>query len=710
MKKFVQFVLLLVFIAITSSFLTWLVPEKTLFSIETLEETTLNSEVASEQLLAEWEKQKQTLSPESTLKNIAPGLRWSLHDASSTKTYHITKKDNQFVVSEAGLNFGPLLPPILAIGVALITKEVLSALFLGIYAGICILLVQPNLAQSSLSFLEKSGVVLTGMVAAFFRAIDQYAIKALADSDHASVIIFSLTIGGMVGIISASGGLQGIVARLSVIANNSVKGQFATFLMGIFVFFDDYANCLIVGNTTRPLTDKLRISREKLSFLVDATSAPVASIALISTWIGYEVGLIGDQLSALNMSHIDPYSAFIQSLPYRFYAFFMMFFVLLSIFMKRDFGPMYRAEIRARETGHTLRPDSVLIASEEKMQQKLPEGVEPRWYNAVLPIVVLIFAVLGGMFYTGYTSTTETLSSKKADLEKIQKQLETEKETLVSEKTEALKQEQNTLQADIQKIEGEFAKQIINNCNSYKALLWASLLSSVFAIVLILFQRILRFQEIMNAWTNGVTAMIPAIIVLILAWSLGSVISDLNTKNELAKLVSERVVSEAYRAHLVYLLPSIIFFIASLTALATGTSWGTMGILFPIVIPLTVTLTKSPEFAELQLQFLYMNIGAVLTGAIFGDHCSPISDTTILSSMACSVDHMDHVQTQMPYALVVGFLSIIIGYLPAGYGWPLGYTFLNSCLWMGISILMMAILLFVIGKPVPSKEMSSSEL
>lgn len=703
-KKLIQLSLLIVLITGMGLGLTHLIPHQILFKTELQELEALEKETISEELKAHFEKAKIVLSADATLKTLDKETSWIIADPKSKRNFTLKKQDNLYVLEEDGIDFAPLIPPLLAIGLALITKEVLSSLFLGVYSAAFLILWKQGFSGVT-GIAQQLWFTLQNAFLAFLRVVDQYAIKAVTSESNAKIVLFSLIVGGTVGVVSASGGLRGVVAKLSLMAKNSVLGQFVSFLMGILMFFDDYASCLIVGNTSRPLTDKMRISREKLSFIVDATAAPIASLAIISTWIGTEVGYIGDQIQDLNLE-LDPYMAFLQSLPFRFYAIFMMIFILLNIFMKRDFGAMYRAEIRARETGETLRYDSLLQKSHSPTETTGNKDLNSsRWYNAVLPILVLIFGVLVGIWHTGRTSTLAKINETiPARIQEIQETLKTKEAELSQKEKENFIKEEKKLTKEIDEANSGWmgwSKSVLKNCDSYNSLLWASLVSSLLAILLVVAQRILTLQETMTAWTQGLLAVLPAILILVLAWSLSATISELKTNAELSKLVSERVFSETYRTHLTYLFPALIFLLAAFMSFSTGTSWGTMGILFPLAIPMCVHLTTGNTFAELQIQFLYMTIGAVLTGAIFGDHCSPISDTTILSSLGSEVDHIDHVQTQMPYAVLVGFLGLVLGYIPCGYGWPLGYDW-NPYFWIIIGTLVMAILLRIIGKPVPN--------
>ena len=532
--------------------------------------------------------------------------------------------------------FLPLLPPLVAIALAFITYEVVLSLFVGIVLG-SIITIKP------IGFIASVVSNFTGTL----KSVDTYMVNALADSDHMSIILFTIFTGGLISLVARSGGLQGIVITLSKYAKNSVMTQFYTWLMGLFIFFDDYANSLIVGNTMRPLSDKYKISREKLSFIVDATAAPVTSLVIISTWIGYEVGLIQDIFKITGIAH-DPYMTFIYSIPFRFYVILMLIFIPMLIFLRRDFGPMLDAENRARSTGEVLRKGSTPMAGEEYEDVKLAKGIVPRSINAIFPIGFFIISVIVGIYLTGYMSTAAAEGF----------------------------------------IPGSFPplKIILGASNSFKALIWASFLSSVVAMIMFSFQKIMTFQDALKSWFNGFKSMTTALIILTLAWSLGSVLKDIKTATVVTELL-KGVLSYHY-------LPILVFFIAAITSFATGTSWGTMAILFPIVVPLSHQLTGGAPESMLIMQ---ASIGAILSGAVFGDHCSPISDTTILSSIASNVDHMDHVKTQLPYALTVGGISCIVGYLPIGFGF-------NPYISIIIGIGLMFGTLYIFGKKVATIE------
>ncbi len=510
-----------------------------------------------------------------------------------------------------------LLPPIVAIVLALLLRQVLLALFAGVLVG---------------AFVTQG----YDPVAAFTRSIDTYAIGAAADADHASILIFSLLLGGMIGVITRAGGAAGLAATVTRRATSSMRGQLAAWALGLVVFFDDYANSLLVGSSMRPITDRLRVSREKLAFLVDATSAPVASLALVSSWIGVEVGYIGDELQSADIS-MDPYVAFLETLPYRFYPWLMLFFVLLLVVTRRDFGPMLSAERRARETGAVLRPGARPASD---FADALPD-VTPRIGVAAWPILTTMVVAVGGMVVTGRAAVLEDGGEP-------------------------------TLRA------------VFGSANSYHALLWASAVGGATAIVVALTSRALALGAALDAWTDGLKSMLLACVILVMAWSLGALCKELHT--------ADVVVATVGRGLPAGLLGTVVFLVAAAVSFATGTSWGTMAILFPLVIPLAV------ELAPGDTPILLGAISSILAGAVFGDHCSPISDTTIMSSMASSCDHVDHVRTQLPYALLVGIVSLVVCELPTGLGlYPAWVALL-----LGASALVAVV--WLVGRKVPDHE------
>ncbi|MBI2082579.1 MAG: Na+/H+ antiporter NhaC family protein [Deltaproteobacteria bacterium] len=490
-----------------------------------------------------------------------------------------------------------ILPPFFAILLSLITRQVVLSLFAGIWLG---------------SFF----VYHYNPIVSFLMTLDHYVKPALADPDHAAILIFTMMLGGMAGLITKNGGTAGLVKVVTRFATTAQRGQLVTYLLGILIFFDDYANTLIVGNTMRPITDRLKISREKLSFLVDATSAPVACL-FISTWVGFEIGVIRDSLQGTGFAQ-DPFSIFLWSIPYRFYPIFTIILMGIMIALNRDIGGMAKAEIRARTTGKLLR-DGAEPASDltESKEIAVAPHIPKRWYNACIPVGAVIVITLIGLYITGLNTLTQQGGER-------------------------------TL------------RNILANSSSSDALFWSSLSGCAIAILLSIGQRILTLKEAMEAWFGGIRSMLLACLILLLAWSLAGVTQELKTADFVVGALTGKI-SYGW-------LPFLIFLLSCLISFATGTSWGTMAVVMPLTTPLAWAMAQSAGLNPVDAQnFLYSAVSSVLAGAVFGDHCSPISDTTVMSSMTSGCDHIDHVRTQMPYAVLAGVISMI-ALISAGHG------------------------------------------
>ena len=521
-----------------------------------------------------------------------------------------------------------IIPPVLAIILALIFRQVIISLLLGVYIGVIF-------------------VFDYNPFTAILRLIDTYIINSISDTSHLKIIVFTLLFGGVVGLISKSGGTKGIANLVTKFAKTKRSGQLATWASGILIFFDDYANTLIVGNLMRPITDKLKISREKLSFIVDATAAPVSSIFIVSSWIGYEVGLIHDSLATIHSSE-NAYNVFIQTIPYRFYPIMMLIFIFLLAWLQRDFGPMFKAEKRAVDEGKVLRDDAVVSKDLTETSEIFGNEDKAKWYNGVIPIVVLVLATITGLVYTGLT---------------------------------AVKQHG---------LNDYGIRDIIGNSDSYVSLLWGSFLACIVAGIMILSQKIMNLSETVDAWFTGLRSMFLACIILTLAWSIGAITQDLRTADYIVNIISDTLNP--------HFLPVIVFLVCALISFSTGTSWGTMAIMMPIVIPLSHHVTDLYHYSYADhMLILHGVISSVLAGSVFGDHCSPISDTTILSSMASACDHIDHVRTQLPYAIVTAVLCMFIGDIPTAFGFSpyLSILIISGCL---------ALILYFFGKKVSVRE------
>ncbi|WOO86937.1 Na+/H+ antiporter NhaC family protein [Mollicutes bacterium LVI A0039] len=503
----------------------------------------------------------------------------------------------------ANLDIMSIVPAIIAISLAFKLKNVYTALGLGLYSGI--VLIGLRAGEGLLSFLT-----------AFLR-IPVFMVESLADSWNAGIVIQVLLIGGLVVLISYTGGLRAMANKLSKYGKTRMSAQLITWVMGLIIFFDDYANALIVGPVMRPITDTAKISREKLSFIIDATAAPITGLVLISTWIGFEVSLIAEQLTNLEIEGTTAMELFISSLPYRFYNILMLIFIVLTIYLSREYGPMLKAERRA-QSGEVKRSGSG-GATGESEDYKVLANYDAKPYEGIVPLITLIVSSFVLFFTNGIAAMVEAGETPLAN--------------------------------------GYNFKLIVDafsNADASIVIAQAAVLAIIVSIAISSRRGAFKVGEALNITFEGASTLLPTVFVLLFAWSLGTVMSD-------SYLDAGGYIANTIGSHLPYqLIPLIIFVTAGIMAFATGTSFGTMGILFPLAMPLA--WAANPE-----ISFLTVAVGAILTGTIIGDHCSPISDTTILSSAGSDVDHLDHVATQMPYALTVGVVASV-GYLLAGFG------------------------------------------
>ncbi|EGT3615455.1 Na+/H+ antiporter NhaC family protein [Clostridium perfringens] len=522
-----------------------------------------------------------------------------------------------------------VLPPLVSIVLAFITKNVIVSLFIGTMTG-CIM-------------LQLNGFNIITALTQGFIDFTYRALNSLADPWNAGIILQVLVIGGVIHLVAKMGGAKAIAEALARKAKTVKSAQLTTWLLGLAVFFDDYANSLIVGPIMRPVTDKLGVSREKLAFIIDATAAPIAGLAIISTWIGLEVGLIGDALKSVGIQ-ADGFGVFLETIPYRFYNILILAFVVISAITLREFGPMLKAERRARR-GEVLSTTETSSDSEDLEPIK---GIKLSIWNAIIPIGVLIGSSLVGFYYSGWV-------------------------TVMGGEDLAIIELMNNAPLSFAGIQAAFS-----NADASIVLFQSALLATIVALALGVCRKIFTISEGIGIWIEGMKGLLITGVILILAWSLSSVIKELGTASYLVGVLSDTIP--------VFLLPAIIFILGSVIAFATGTAYGTMGILMPLAIPLAFAI--NPEW-----QFIIVSTSAVLTGAIFGDHCSPISDTTILSSTGAGCDHIEHVRTQLWYSIFVGIITVVFGYIPAGLG-------LSFWIVLPIALIALVILTMIFGKKV----------
>ena len=536
-----------------------------------------------------------------------------------------------------------ILPPIFAITMAIWTKRIYLSLSAGIVLAIALLggheySHQPTTkADPSVTDSSASQRVWRATRAAVSTGAENHLWKQLSSESHLRVFVFTLLMGAMVGVMYRSGAMLGLVAALSPLARSRRGGQLVTWLLGMIIFFDDYANSLLLGNTMRPLADRLKISREKLAYIVDSTAAPVSGLALISSWVAIEISYIDAGLKGLAGLTNPPtevignaFQIFLHTIPYRFYVIYALLFVPIVAWMRRDLGPMAKAEDAAW--------------GKQALAESSSDSIESnaRWYDAVIPIGIVVAVTLWLILETGLQKTTET--------------------------------------------EPTFF-DIFGNGDSYIGLVYGAL-SGLLGAMGIAWIRGVAHGSIREAAVKGCLQVLPALAILWLSWSLSGLSEGLKTGEFLSDLVKQSQVP-------IWLLPSIVFILSAVVAFSTGTSWGTMAILVPLVVQVAYAMVtgdeKTESFDSLQPMML-ASVGSVLAGAICGDHCSPISDTTILSSQASGCDHIQHVRTQMPYAMLVGLVSVVLGTIPAGLGVPAWIL-----LPIGIGVLIFA--LRTLGKP-----------
>jgi Na+/H+ antiporter NhaC len=451
--------------------------------------------------------------------------------------------------------------------------------------------------------------------------------------------MFTLAFGGLIGVMSANGGLKGIVAAASKYATNNFRGQLVTAFMGLVIFIDDYSNTLLVGNMMRPFTDSVRISREKLSYLVDSTAAPVASLAAISTWSIFQMSLLDSPYKAHGIS-ANLYLTFLQSIPYSFYCIFTLVFLFATVLMRREMGPMHKAETRSQTTGAVLAENAQPMI-DESLAREFEESKLSHWSNGLIPILAMLVITICGLFITG----SEGLEND-------------------SPKT---------------------IRNIIGNSDANASLIWGSFLAGFIAIIMSVSGGLLSLIKAMDAWISGIRSMIMACIILVLAWTIGDVCADMKTGEYIVDLTSGILTP--------VLLPAVTFITASIISFSTGSSWATMSILVPVTVPMSIQLLGGEGNQVVQDPIFLSTFAGVLSGSVFGDHCSPISDTTVLSSTASGSDHIDHVRTQLPYAVISGVIALLAGYIFTG----LGISLIVS---LSVGLVLAIGVLKIFGKPI----------
>ncbi|MBN4062686.1 sodium:proton exchanger [Alkaliphilus transvaalensis] len=476
--------------------------------------------------------------------------------------------------------FLSLIPPLLAVIIAFVYKNVILALFIAVLSG-AFILAGGNPYETTIVFFQ--GIIF----------------EELKGSFNSQMLLMMALIGGFVALIEKSGGAFAFAKAATKVVNTRMKAQLLLWLCGLGIFFTDSGNSLILGPTFKPITDKLRISREKVSYILDSTSSPICILIPFIGWGIFIMSLIQKEYEHLGIAGSE-FTAFLRAIPFQLYAISALLLVPIIALIRTEFGPMAKAEHRAYYENKMLADGAEPLRPDTKIE--IPEGVEPKASSIVIPLIVL-FVTMFTMFVTfGFP--------------------------------------------------GRMAGPDMR-----VSILTAYVLSTCTCMFLVVRNKVMNFKEAIDTVISGMQRMMYILIVLVLAWSIGSVSKTLGTSVFIVDLAEGLILPS--------LVPALIFVIGCIIAFTTGTSWGTFAILMPIAIPMAHAFDIS----------IYAAIGAVLSGGLFGDHCSPISDTTILASMGASSDHIDHVKTQIPYAATAGFASFI-GFIVAGFtGSPLTIIF-----------------------------------
>ncbi len=468
------------------------------------------------------------------------------------------------------------------------------------------------------------------------------------------IFAFLFSLVGLIHVAYRCGGIHGLVAKINRVAKGPRSTKLATSLAGLAIFFDDYSNTVVVGSTMRALSDKWKISREKLAYLVDSTTAPIAGVALLSTWIAFEVFFFNQVSEQLGLEE-GGYAMFVRILPYRFYCWGTLFFVFLTSALGRDFGPMYKAEERAALEGKLIADGARLLTREKGGAFEPVQGKPQRWFNAIVPLIIVIGGTLGGILFLGRAKVlADGTGFSLAHL------------------------------SDWRAAFGMVTDPSRTPGGAMKILFLASFTGGLVVVVMAVSQKILTVKEAGKAYMRALPTLWMAFFILIMAWGMSKICTDgVHTDTYLISLLGGRI-------ELLF-LPLFVFLVSSGMSFSTGTSFGTMAILIPVILPLAHALGA---YGEEHRIIFWLTAAAIMDGAIFGDHCSPISDTTVLSSISAGCDHIDHVSTQIAYSLTTMVIAGSIGYLATASGMPVWiYFLLFPTLTIG--------LLMTIGKKVP---------
>ncbi|KAA1260268.1 Malate-2H(+)/Na(+)-lactate antiporter [Rubripirellula obstinata] len=527
-----------------------------------------------------------------------------------------------------------LLPPLVAIVLAILFRRVVLPLAAGVFVGAVLIAWKIDLAWH-------------GSLTVFYDEI----YEAVFSSSHLQALAFSLLLGAMVGVLESGRSMHSLIRIFSRRIRSRQGGQTLIAASGLAIFFDDYANTLLVGGTMRSSADRYGISREKLAYLVDSTAAPIAGLSVVSTWAAIEISYMADGLRAAGITESSAaFEMFLQSIPYRFYPWVALATVFMIAISGRDFGPMRIAEQKASRGHRESELNSV--GSNPVAEEDTNDYPQRRlWIAAVLPVAFCLIAVAVVLVQTGLQAINSTATSQE-------------------------------LSATSEVSRLQWFSDVLGNGDSYLALIAGGVVGLATAILLHFLIAKMSVKRLGLASAKGAAQMMPAMLILWFAWALSSMTEPdrLDTGGYLSALLSDRIATE--------MLPTVVFLLAGAMAFSTGTSWGTMGILTPLSVSLAIKLDPVGGAGG---AIALSTCGAVLAGAIFGDHCSPISDTTVLSSRASECDHLAHVKTQLPYALTVALVCIFAGTIPTAFG-------ISPWLCLLTQVLLMALVLWRFGQ------------
>lgn len=519
-----------------------------------------------------------------------------------------------------------LAPPVIAVVLAIATRRILLSVLVGLYGG---------------ALLTTGGAPVQALVDLF----EVHLWPTFTDPSKLRLFAFTMAMGATVGLLHAAGGMQGLVELMTPLARGPRSAQLTGWLLGLVVFFDDYANTLLLGGALRSVFDRLKLSREKLAYLVDSTAAPVAGLAVVSTWVAVEIDYIAEGLSNIPSGAPEGVSAFglfVTCLPYRFYVIQALLFVPLVALLGREFGPMLAAEQAARRNVQLPTPSG----ESDETEAGLPRPTH--WSNAVVPLAAILATVTALLWLSGKANLPDDYDSGGSTLALL--------------------------------------RDVFGSADSGMALMYGGLVGLALAIGMVRWRGLLPPEETTAALVRGVVVVLPAVAILWFAGAMSRMTGNRDvdgapsaTPYEHADVrlytgeyLSERLLGaegSTPSATLKALLPTGVFVMSAIVAFCTGTSFGTMGLVVPMVVPIAYAAALDGARGDPTTAPLFLaSLGGVLAGAIFGDHCSPISDTTILSSTASGCDHMAHVRTQLPYALAVAAVAVLLGTAPLALG------------------------------------------